>query len=723
MNPPVAAAQLSIVDGAWQEAPDNLAVVEQAGRGTLYLVCEVAGEPDGRDELARNLIETARREYVASRGSIALALTQALRAANESFYDFNAGTLREARRIAGLTAAVQRENELFIAQGGPGLTCLVRGFTVQCYPEQSPWFEPEELVGEFPTPGAVPLGLRREYSPDVFHLALQPGDTVLFATRSLVHLLSDEELVDTVARRHPDEIIESLEDIAGSADLTAIALHLPGDEPVPPLAPSEEELEPGEETAAPVERARPRINLAPSLLAALARVMGGLANLFGRIEWARIGLGLEIVIMGLARGLIALVMLAVKAFLPGEPQPDKPLTWKPGRPNRQMAWRLAALIFPLLLVLFGGGAWITYRQDLERRTAARVEDAVGQSRLKLQEGITLAPSDKNRARAAFQEALSLAQQALDSVPTSQLARTAYNDARDELNKLDGVSLLYTLIKVATYSDPQANPRRIIAHDRDIFVLDRGTQRIYRYTYVDAGPAVTPAPNDGVILAAGQKAQERTVTEIIDILWIDAGRLVALDRSGLFLQYDPARGQWTARAASDGDKWKSVTMAATWNGNLYLLDPSNKQILRYAAGAEGVWSASTNYFVTTSPADLSTAVDMAIDGDVWVLRSNGTIWRFNQGNLLPFTLPALDKPLAKPVALVTGDKMNGMYIADAGNERLVQFDRVTNRFARQFRPKTEATSAFTALKTLAVDEANRRFFFINANSAYVAIIPQ
>lgn len=81
MKSEIVVAQLSIVDGAWQEAPDNLACFDAATlfeenveRGSLYVVAEVAGEPEGRDELARELIETTRREYAVSRGSIALGL-------------------------------------------------------------------------------------------------------------------------------------------------------------------------------------------------------------------------------------------------------------------------------------------------------------------------------------------------------------------------------------------------------------------------------------------------------------------------------------------------------------------------------------------------------------------------------------------------------------------------------------------------------------------------
>ncbi len=57
---------------------------------------------------------------------------------------------------------------------------------------------------------------------------------MLLASRSLVHLLSDDELLVAVAHRHPDNIVEILEDLAGSSDLSVIALVCP---PVDEFAP------------------------------------------------------------------------------------------------------------------------------------------------------------------------------------------------------------------------------------------------------------------------------------------------------------------------------------------------------------------------------------------------------------------------------------------------------------------------------------------------------
>jgi hypothetical protein len=68
-------------------------------------------------------------------------------------------------------------------------------------------------------------------------------------------------------------------------------------------------------------------------------------------------------------------------------------------------------------------------------------------------------------------------------------------------------------------------------------------------------------------------------------------------------------------------------------------------------------------------------------------------------------------------------MSSIYIADAGNQRIVQIDKTSGKFQRQFKPRGQDRDAFKSLKTLTVDEANKKFFFINGSQAYLATIPQ
>jgi hypothetical protein len=765
----IVVAQLSIVDGAWQEAPDNLACFDAATlfeenveRGSLYVVAEVAGEPEGRDELARELIETTRREYAVSRGSIALGLMQAVCAANVFFYDTNAQVVPEARRIAGMTAAILREDELFIAQGGAGLTCLARGSTLTRYPEASPWFNADDAaVGKwlgsrnFATPGEVPIGMRRNYTPDVFHVTLRPGDVVVFATRTLAHLLTDEELMDTLAHRHPDEIVAGLEDLAGAADVSVIVLRVAGEMPAPPPAPAraptlapvvgEEEIEPEvaeTETPSPMaaaplqiseeelalQRARAareqkrkrldeeqarerRAKIRSGFLRVRAGAMGALAAITGRIDGRRIG--------NAARAIIFLI----RAITPGAPKEGA--ARRAPSPKVRTAWKLAALAVPVLLVAAGLAMWGIYRADQRAALERQVTQFVNDSGKTLEDAKRLERTDRTGARDAAQKAVTLAQQARALSPNDPRVSSAYFAAQDFADTLSGVSVIYALPSFVTFSDPRSRVTRLIAHWPDLFILDRGLQRVYRFTINDLGSNAAPASGDGVILKFGDPVESRTVGEMFDLVWLDAGRLVALDRTGAYYQFDPARAAWTSRVVNDPSAWARAAMAATYINNLYLVDASHNQIWRYVApSTEGVWSSPTTYFAPgVTPPDLATAVDLAIDGDVWIIRSDGSVSRYNQGRPSDLSLAGLDTPISKPAALVTSERMSGVYIADAGNQRIVQFDKGTGRFARQFKPRGQDRDAFKAIQVLTVDEANRRFFFISEGKVYIATIPQ
>ncbi len=814
MKAELAIAQLAIVDGAWQDAPDNIAYFDAAAlfegnleRGNLYLVVEVEGEPEGRDELARELIETARREYAASRGSIAGSLMQALRAVNEFLYNTNATLPRELRRIAGMTAAVLRSDELFIAQGGPGATCLMRGQVLQRYPAESGWFEADEtIVNEwlaarnFGTPGEVPLGMRRNYTPDLFHISLQPGDVMLLATRALVHLLTHEELLDTVAHRHPDEIVASLEDLTGASDLSIIALRL-GDArapapvapmettpteiepPVVPLNVQDDELEIGsipassatlpprsnllppvelpapppasppvpalEDSDQALQRARQDLaaeharqrsaawrvrseQLRAGILRGTSATMGTLAGLTGRVNWTGMGQAADRAIDGVGRGVLRGIVAAIRLLTPGDPKTEKP-TAAPAPRRLQTAWKLAALVVPILLIIAGLTMWFVYRA--EQRTAherklAQLTTTITQE---MENAKRLAPTDRAGARTAAQNAVTSAEQLRALTPNDARASQLYYQARDLLDTLNGVAVLNAAPLLITFADPKTKATRVIVRTPDLFILDRGAQRVYRYQLNDLGAGATPTPADGVILKPGDRiekryddrAETRTVGELFDLFWVDAGRLVALDRTGVFYQYDPGRGTWVWRAVSDPAAWARATMGVTYANNLYLLDASRPQILRYVTAAADIaaWSAATTYFAPgVPPPDLTTVIDAAIDGDVWLLRDNGSLLRYNQGKPNELVLSGIEVPITKPSALFTSEKVSNLYIADAGNQRLVQIDKTTGKFARQFKPSAQDRDVFKALQTFTVDEPNKRFFFVNDNKVYAATIP-
>src|SRR5512138_3178678 len=87
-------AQLSLVDGIWQDQPDHIGVFDanQLGartRGWLLVLVDVSGETEGRAEVERELVETVRRAYADGKGPLAGRLADAVRAANRYLHDLN----------------------------------------------------------------------------------------------------------------------------------------------------------------------------------------------------------------------------------------------------------------------------------------------------------------------------------------------------------------------------------------------------------------------------------------------------------------------------------------------------------------------------------------------------------------------------------------------------------------------------------------------------------
>lgn len=770
----VVSAQLCIVDGVWQESPDNLACFGQGAlfgesvvRGNLYLVADVWGDAEGRDEIAREMIETMRREYVSSRGtrSVSLALTQAVRNVNDYVFDLNATLPPEARRIAGLTAVVWRDDELFIAQAGPGLVCVVRDRQLQRFPMTSPWFTAEDRVlyeDEFTTSGAVPLGMRRHYTPDLFHATLQPADLVVLATRTLAHLLSNEELIDTLANRHPDEIIVALDELASAADLSVIVLRAAGDAPTPTtferpiftplpdeeqlptpvLAPQifadeehasrtgekarEEQLPPAQPTEEELLRQRERAEKARArnakIRAAMLRIssgfVGGIAGIFGRINSANLGAAIDRAISGIARGVAGLIVTIIRLVVPGDPE-AKRSSEKSAAPRAQTAWQLAALVFPLILIGIGTGAGLWYRAEQQRLTAIEVERLTGDATKALERAEQLTSTDKVGARVAAQQAFDLASQARQKSPSDPRVSKTWYGAKDLLDKLSGIAIV-NATAFHTLVDTPAVSARIAANYPSVFILDRTAGKIYRYQATDAG--ATPAQNSdaGVILKTGDRVSERSVGQFIDIAMVDSRRLVALDRNGNFLQYELDRATWSARAAVDAQAWARVNLIASYGGNVYLVDAPNNQILKYAPNPEGLWSAATTFFNPGANPNMTGVVDITIDRDVWLLKSNGAAWQCSAARCNEVTVRDLEIPMTKAVAAFAPEGLAPFYIADAGTQRIVQMNRANGQFVRQFKASAFTPEIFKSLKALVAD--SERFFFVNENKVYLAKIP-
>jgi len=156
------------------------------------------------------------------------------------------------------------------------------------------------------------------------------------------------------------------------------------------------------------------------------------------------------------------------------------------------------------------------------------------------------------------------------------------------------------------------------------------------------------------------------------------------------------------------------------GNLYVLDVQRKQLLKYVAtAADGGYSEPPgDYFNQDAAVDLTGAVDMAIDGHIYVLYANGKIGKFMSGDPVAFEITGLDVPLSNPSAIFASadDETQYLYVADRGNRRIVQMTK-DGSFQRQF--KVDAGNpALDDLRGLWVDELEQKMYIVSGKSVYI-----
>jgi hypothetical protein len=776
-------AQVCLVDGIWQDLPDQVVAFDEerlgapgSGRGRLYVLLDVSGEVEGRADVERELIETVRREYVARRGSITFGLSEALRAANATLFQSNLASVREARRMAGISAVVLRGQDLYIAQAGPTVVYVELSDVLHRYPGESEWFTEDQPSLSPQGNASTPLGTRREFTCDLFHAAVTPGDVFVLATRALTQLTSTEELAQAFTNRGAQDIADLLEDIANGSDLCALVAELvdprdlPKSEPKAPVAESvpelsmhAEEIEPEPaviepEPEPPVEPS-PVEDIAPApasvpaesmgegsaqlreerrrrraaQLGAIGRVFGGigwgiiallalvgslLMRVFGLVDWQGVKGSLNRLLNRLFSAAWRLMALLVRLVLPGAPSKQTALI--PRRASREPLWlRGVAVLLPLAYVGLAFSVYTWQGLDRTKQAAQLVADAD-----RLEQAAENNP-DKNAARTQLKQALGEIKQAL-SLSDTQQARDISFKIQDQLNEADGVAVMYAISPLAKIKVDGSDLTQAYADGSDIYIFDRGAQRIYHYVVNETATESNPVSGDGTILKSGDKIADTPVDQIRDIVWADsagsaAAGLVAIGGSAL-LQYDASGPAWHATVVTDAAQWGQIRAVASFLGNVYLLDASKNQIWKYVPAANGYSQQAVPYLPANSSANFSHSVSLAVDGDVWTLTSDGSVLRFRGGQRVPFELSGLDSPLKNPVAIYTRPEVDSLYIADAGNQRIVEFDK-NGKFVRAFKPQAQQGDAFNNLKALLANEAERKFYFIGDNTLYVANLPK
>jgi hypothetical protein len=219
------------------------------------------------------------------------------------------------------------------------------------------------------------------------------------------------------------------------------------------------------------------------------------------------------------------------------------------------------------------------------------------------------------------------------------------ETRDSINNTNRVKKMAPYIDLSTKS-PDVKAQGLLSLNDNLFAYEYN--KIYQ---IILDQVLDPKTIDGTeVVVAGTAMEDQSV-------------LVFLTQSGRVIEYD--KGQ-VGFANTEDQAWKSGVAIAAYGKYIYILNPGDNQIYKYAR----LRSKYSNAATYNDDADIKDAIAMTIDGDVYVLKKGGTIIRLNKGKQQPFKVDNLAVDISTSTKVFTSSELDNLYILDPTNKRVV-----------------------------------------------------
>jgi hypothetical protein len=674
-------------DAILSEEPTIGSVVRS--KGSLYLIVTARTGGAKVAEATRMVAEAIRDAYYYDESAgIVVCLEKAIRAANKKILHqrdrLGGDKGDEANGPIGVGLAVVRGNELYVVTVGPAEAYLVRQARLSTLPD------PNRARG-------LPSNV---LEPSVWRGEINVGDSLVIASENLVAKLGPDDLKDAVLTLHPQSAMEQVQahfraaggsgsDAAIAIEATEVSATARQRRLVPVHAP---EPLAGTPDRSPIPLADSVSDAATSIQETAGRATAAAGGAVGR------GFG------------------SILDRLPRRKQGQRTVTPASSRVETQRRAAIAVLAFvALALVLVFATSVVSFFKStpgtLTSITAAQRAFEAAQNDLSQVSGsgIDLVQNDRNRAQQLLTDAwqqLAAAEAAGISTSVTAPLRAQAEASLNELYHMLPVNSTQAF-SFANVTPPVDLQSLILGPDGAPYVLDAASKSVYRID-LKTGHAVVIAHQGEVV--RGIK---------VDVpLFIATGGpdLLILDAKNDLWRWRPAdttgRGTIVKVIVHNSSGWGNdvrgigtfLRSQAQGLYNLYVVDPSQKNILLYTPALDGSFPASNTGRLAT-PQDLSTVDSMLIDGDIYV-SENGILNRYVDGASQGWKPgdPGDEILRAAPkYTLLTTDTARDtglIYAYDRANERIVAIDKDTGNIIEQYQLAGNDTS-WSDLRGIAV----------------------
>ena len=228
-------------------------------------------------------------------------------------------------------------------------------------------------------------------------------------------------------------------------------------------------------------------------------------------------------------------------------------------------------------------------------------------------------------------------------------------------------------------DTNANPTDIAVLDSDVVVSDKNSGKLFSSS-----------------LTTSKFEEAGTFAGIRNIGYF-GGELVFTDDEGYKV--------WDGEKVSESYKGTVSGPAVPYLA--YLYEAGSGKVVKYSLNDDALTGAD---WATSS--DFDNAVSTAVDGNVYVL-SSGALAKWYAGEKTTLEIKGLDKPLSSAVKIIKTTDLSNIYIADAGNHRILILDAEGN-LVKQLIAHNEK---FNDIKSIGVSPNEDKIFVLDGSKVY------
>ncbi|MFP5343452.1 MAG: hypothetical protein ACLGIJ_11095 [Candidatus Limnocylindria bacterium] len=662
------------------DSPDTLVVVEPSvgsvarSKGQLHLLVTSRLSTRHALEATRLVADTIRNEYYYDESAgIRVCLQKAIATANKRL-------IHQADRLGlkaagangpiGVGVAVVRGNEMYVATVGPAEAYLIRQARLSTLPD------PNRERG-LPSTGL---------EPDVWRGEIAMGDSLVLVSPNIVERLGSDVLKDAMLTLHPQSAMEHLHarfvEAGGSGSDGAIAFEAT-EVATTTRARTLVPVRPAEPLAGAPDRSP--IPLADNVQAASAAVSAAAGT-------ARDAAG----------GAMGRLVVRLQDLLPRRKPVYRRVTPLAARRETQRRAAIAALA---LITVVGGLGLAVYTFG-----GAGGDGAIGS----INAGQTALDAARTKIDQVFGPGIDLVED--DPVEALDLLNGAFADleaaeaANVSARVLDplraqvvaGLDRLFGVVEVestdlftfapAEGAEPYVLAGMVQGPDGMPYVLDVSYDAVFR---VDLRRGVA-----NTVVRAGRELGD-TIVDEPRFLGAGGRDLLVLDAKNQLWRWRPSddegRGTLTRVNVMGATQWGDdiraigtyLRDASRGLYNLYVIDPSERQIQAYfpASDGGGFPNTATGWLAADRAVDAMTS--MYIDGDIFVTE-DGILERFANGASDGWSwAPPADEGI-RPDPKVTivagaGERRQGtVYAFDRTNARILAFQKSNGAFVAQYR---------------------------------------